>query len=171
MKNLLLLFFIAFLVSCVDKTSQDDTDLITEISIVTGIQLFDSDGVFEGSLGNPNVIVDSNVLSVYPTVSEETIIVRANDNIQNIWILNGDPTLFYQQIDYSTVVSSSTYSEEEIVSSLSFSYDASANNVTIGLSNLQKGFYRIFVKLADDKIHWQNVYVGTQEDEELNFWQ
>jgi hypothetical protein len=174
MKKELLILLSIFALSC-NHDENNVTDK-TAANLVTGVnfrQNFD-DASFQ--LGNPNVLVNNKFI-IYPNPASETVFVSAQENVTDVWIVPANPERIYQDVDFSSILNTSLYTEQSIVTNSDFSLtDQSSNNITLNIGTLAKGYYKVFVKIGGE-LYWDNLYkyedpIYHEEEmsEIINFW-
>jgi hypothetical protein len=150
----------------------------TNIDLITGIELKDSNGQEIMILGNPNIF-NKKKFNVYPNPAMNIIIIRTSpptDSISEVWIRSAQANKVYQNTDFQSILNSSTYSESQIESnSVLQTLDVNLFSVLLNLDSLNKGYHKIFVKI-NGNIYWDNIYKADDfsEVEDLshftNFW-
>jgi hypothetical protein len=162
MKKALLILLSTFALSCAHDDANPTNE--TDSNLVTGIifrQNFD-DTPFQ--LGNPNILVN-NKFVIYPNPAHETAFVTAQENITDVWIVSANPEKIYQDVDFSSILTTNLYSEQSISGDSDFSLTGqSSNDIALNLGNLEKGYYRVFVKIGGE-IYWDNLY---KYDDQVN---
>ncbi len=157
--------------SCKSDDDTTNNTNATNIELVTGMHARASEFGPSILLGNPNVF--DSAIAVYPNPAIGNLRVVSNSgSISDLWIVKGDAQKSFQDIEFSSVLSSDLYSSTEIenIAELSFE-NLTGNNININLENVSFGYYRVFVKINND-IFWTNVYVGNDKDIEdlISFW-
>jgi hypothetical protein len=163
MNKILIILFSILTLSCTnDKTA---------LNLVTGINFRETGDPNEIplQLGNPNVFV-SNMLVVYPNPSIDFVYISANQNISSIWIVAASPEKIYQDVNFSSILSTDLYSEQTIVSNSKVSITGkSATTIVVNIGILAKGYYKVFVKI-NGEIYWDNLYkLDSQGDNQVQF--
>lgn len=174
MKKELFMLIAIFALSC----SKDETNHITDqadINLVTGINFREVIEDLPLKLGNPNVLVDNKFL-IYPNPAKQALHFSAQENVTNIWFVAANPEKIHQEVNFSNILNTNLYSEESIISKSNFSINGQAsNNISVNIGTLEKGYYKVFVKIGGT-IYWDNFYkCDTGFDEEqlsaiTNFW-
>ncbi|MEO9510691.1 MAG: hypothetical protein ABJN84_03600 [Flavobacteriaceae bacterium] len=169
------LFFFLVLISC-DSGSENSNNLSsdeTKIDLVTGIILKQSISGPSILLGNPNTF-DDNLL-IFPNPPIDAIFVEQTENlpISEIWIVPAVEEKLFQSVDFSTILNSELYTDVMLDSSSQIKIDnLQSSNITIDLSNLSTGYYRLFVKV-EGGLFWSNIYLnrdGIAIEELTDFW-
>jgi hypothetical protein len=172
-KGLLILLSILALGCNSDETSVTDK---TALSLVTGVtfrQNFD-DPPFQ--LGNPNTFVN-NKFVIYPNPAIETAFISAAENITDVWIVPANAEKIHQTVDFAGILNTSLYPQQSILANSDLTLTGqSSNNINLDLESLEKGYYRVFVKIGGE-IYWDNLYkyddaVNHEADMNaiINFW-
>lgn len=154
MKNKLILLISILALSCSSDTSVTNA---TSINLVTGVAFrqFVEDEPLQ--LGNPNTLVN-NKFTIYPNPAIETFYIVAEENITDIWIVPANPKKIHQEVNFSSILNTNLYSEQSINSHSDFSLNGqSSNNIGVTIATLDKGYYRVFVKIGGT-IYWDNLY-------------
>ncbi|HEU0137090.1 MAG TPA: hypothetical protein VFQ50_07345 [Flavobacterium sp.] len=174
MKHLLILFILVAL-SC-DQDENSNQPSPTALGLVTGINLRQNFDDQQYQLGNPNTLVNNKFI-IYPNPATQMVVVSAQENVTDIWVVPASAEKIFQDENFSNILSSNLYSQESISTSSSFSITGqSADFFTLDIGNLEKGYYKVFVKI-NGEIFWDNLYKydeqqGNEEQfNELNdFW-
>jgi hypothetical protein len=101
--------------------------------------------------------------------------LQAQAPISAVWIVPAQAEKIYQSVDFSTVLSATTYSEATLTSHATLSLSEQSNNtVTMNIASLSEGYYRVFVKIGGE-LYWDNLYVNPIVTEEhiaeiIGFW-
>ncbi len=177
MKKAIFILLSILTISCNndDNNNENVTDK-TALKLVTGInfrQNFD-DPILQ--YGNPNVLVN-NMFLIYPNPANEKVVLQAQENITDIWLIKADPEKIHQEINFNNVLNTNLYSEQLINTNSNLSLNSqSSNNIIMNIETLEKGYYRIFVKIGG-VIYWDNLYKyenGGNNEEQFNaisnFW-
>lgn len=170
MKKILIILISLLAISCSndDKTPQTDK---TSINLVTGVDFRQTTDDMGLKLGNPNTFVKNKFLIFpNPARNNNNLYISAQENITAIWLVPATPEKIYQSVDFSTILNSSLYSEQFIISSSKLSLnELSTSNPKLDIKTLTTGYYKIFVKIGG-VIYWDNLYVYTDvEDNEEHF--
>ncbi|MDP5201046.1 hypothetical protein [Flavobacterium sp. DG2-3] len=170
MKKTLLIFISILAISCTNDDKTPETDK-TSINLVTGVNFRQTTDDMGLKLGNPNTLVNKKFL-IYPNPARNNnmLYISAQGDITEIWFVPATPEKVYQSVDFSTILKNNLYSEQSIISSSELSFnELSTSNPKLDIKTLDKGYYKIFVKI-EGTIYWDNLYVYTDaEDNEEDF--
>lgn len=169
-KNLLLLLSILAL-SC---TSDDETSN-SDMKLVTGVTFRQNPDDTPFQLGNPNTLINGKFV-MYPNPAINTAFIAATENVSDVWIVPANAKKSYQNTDFGSILNNSLYSEQSIIQNSDYSLNGqAASGISLDVSSLDEGYYRVFVKI-DGQIYWDNLYKndsGSSEEEItalINFW-
>lgn len=170
-----ILFILSFftILACNTDQANNEFPLETELRVVTGINLLPESGPSPIILGNPNIFIDKSIISIYPNPVVNNLSLRSTGQITDVWILSAQPQKIYQDIDFDTVLNSSTYSETEIINAASLKIENhTGTRANLNLENLNPGYYRVFVKV-DNTLMWDNILYLDDADiqDVLDFWE
>jgi hypothetical protein len=170
MKKILFACLLLFVLSC----SSDSSTGQDAIDLVTGVTFRQTPEDLPMELGNPNVWVNNQFI-LYPNPVKQHLLLVSQTPISDIWIIPAHAQKIYQSVDYSTVLTTTTYSEAAVADHASISIDALTSTVVdVNVESLTEGYYRVFVKI-DGVLYWDNVYVDPVNTEEhiaevIGFW-
>ena len=174
MKKIMLFLISILSLSCNnDETHNPDN---TALNLVTGINCRQTSDDITLRLGNPNVLVN-NKFVIYPNPVNEVVYISAQENVTDIWLVPANPEKIYQNANFNSILNTNLYTEQSIVTNSDFSLNGqSSNGISMNIGTLQKGYYRIFVKIGGI-IYWDNLYKyenpGNNEEQFNainNFW-
>lgn len=174
MKNKILILLSFLALSCGNE--DDSQPNITAMDLVTGVNLRQSFDDIPLQLGNPNVLVN-NKFVIYPNPVNEVVYISATENVTDVWVVPAKAKKIYQDHIISTFLDLNLYSEQSISSHADFSLNGQdSNSFGVNIGALEKGYYRIFVKI-NGEIYWDNLYKyespGSNEEQFAviyNFW-
>ncbi|TDP57828.1 hypothetical protein [Flavobacterium dankookense] len=174
MKKSLLILVTILSLSC----NEDENNNLgkTALNLVTGINFRETSDDTPLQLGNPNVLVNNSFV-VYPNPANQVISISSQENITDIWFVKSNPQKIHQNVDFSSILNSSLYAEQLIVSNSNFSINGqSSNGISLNIGDLEKGYYKVFVKIGG-VLYWDNLYKyenqGNNEEQFnaiINFW-
>jgi hypothetical protein len=172
-KSLLILVTILSLSCNEDESNNLDK---TTLNLVTGINFRQTSDDTTLQLGNPNVLVNNSFV-VYPNPANQVVSISSQENITDIWFVKSNPQKIHQNVDFSSILNSSLYAEQLIVSNSNFSINGqSSNGISLNIGDLEKGYYKVFVKIGG-VLYWDNLYKyenpGNNEEQFnalINFW-
>lgn len=154
MKKLLFLASILAISCSSDDTNNPDN---TALNLVTGINYRQSPEDVPLQLGNPNVLVN-NKFVIYPNPANEIVNVSAQENITDVWVVRGNAQKIYQDVNFSSILNTSLYTQQSIATQSDFSLNGQASDgIGMNIGTLEKGYYRVFVKIGG-QIYWDNLY-------------
>ncbi len=158
-KTILILLTILLFVSCDDDT---DLDNETDIDLVTGIVTRDAIGGIIEEFGNPNTLTNDR-LFCYPNPAIDILRIvdtSTNPTMNEAWIIKGNAKKIFQNTNFESIINSNLYTITELDNLELVTYDLSSsiNEVTVDISSLEPGYYRIFVKFDNGEIIWENIY-------------
>lgn len=146
------------------------------LKLVTRITFRQSPDDAPLELGNPNILTN-NKFVIYPNPANSSVFIASEENVSDVWIVPAKPDKIYQDVNFSSVLSSGLYSEQTINTNSSIAITGqSSTNSTMNLGTLEKGYYRVFIKIAG-VIYWDNLYkyddaVGNEQQltSIINYW-
>lgn len=167
MKKILLLVCVLSL-SC----NSDDNNGITnktDLNLVTGFygRQTEEDPAIE--YGNPNVFVNDKFV-IFPNPVNNFFYIKADEPITNVWFVPADAEKIHADVDFSNVLNSNLYSESSIASQSKITLaGASASFLSLDVRTLEKGYYKVFIKIGG-QIYWDNLYkYGNEYGNESQF--
>ncbi|MAN28976.1 MULTISPECIES: hypothetical protein [Mesonia] len=165
-----------FFSACNNDDDDSASSNKTDIQLVTGLYARQSPNMQPLTLGNPNVFMDYNKVSVYPipTINQLSISANYTHEIEKIWLVPAEEDKIYQDEDFNAVFNEYTYKEESISNKAIIQIeDINATDLSVNLEDKAPGYYKVFIKI-ENTIYWDNIYkVGNNEngDEVFNYWQ
>jgi len=179
-----------------DDSADGDTSTVIsgELNVVTGITVRANFGDPSITYGNPNNFAEKMVLYPNPVVS--TLSLKTSSKMTNVWIVSATPQLKDQDVDFSKILNSNSFKEEEIISKSVFKeefdfkesseqavieegslsvdeFNPELNKeISLDVRELNAGYYKIFIKIDND-LFWDIFQVPNDNDtlETLkNFW-
>ncbi len=174
MKKLSFSLLLLFIISC---DNNDDSENIgndaTRLDLVTGINIRSSVNAPDVQLGNPNITMNTD-FRIFPNPPIGTVFLTSAREIEEVWIIEGNAEKSFQETDFSTLLRPDLYTEDDIDSQAILKFpDQNVGNITLDLTDLNIGYYRVFVKM-DGNLYWDNIYVsdGSVAIEQLIvFWE
>ncbi|WP_291129219.1 hypothetical protein [Flavobacterium sp. UBA7682] len=174
MKKSLLIIISILSLSC----SDDNTNNLgnTDMNLVTGINLRQTAEDIPFEFGNPNILVNNKFVA-YPNPVNDVVNIAAQENITDIWLVRGTPKKIYQNINFSSILNNNLYPETSIITNSDFALNGQSSEIiSLNISTLEKGYYKVFVKIGG-QIYWDNLYKyeeGATNEEQFNalfnFW-
>ena len=174
MKKLSFSLLLLFILSCDNNYDAENTgNDATRLDLVTGVHIRSSANAPEIQLGNPNITMNTD-FRLFPNPPIGTVFLTSVRAIEEVWITEGNAEKSFQETDFSVLLHPNLYTEDDIDSQaiLKFS-DQNTGNITLDLTDLNIGYYRVFVKI-DGNLYWDNIYVsdGSVAIEQLIvFWE
>jgi len=157
-----LLIFGLVLFSCGDDEEPKQEDKkYKEISIVTGLYLYDVQGIAIGKLGNPNHKHKDELL-VYPIPATKVFTVGSFDTeieIEKIYLIKASCHTDTSEMDLIAASENIEYSNEVLTSNSVFETVSNDEYININLENLDPGFYRLFCRMNNGDLYWYNTYI------------
>jgi len=177
MKKILLILLTIITLSCnhEDTTTTTPTDK-TSINLVTGITCRQAPDDAPTQFGNPNTLVN-NKFTIYPNPAVNLFYVISQENVSAAWIVPATPEKIYQEFNFGTILNTNLYTETTIISHSILSMGPqSSDTFSIDITTLEKGYYKLFVKIGT-QIYWDNFHkYGDQPTHEeqgaalINYW-
>lgn len=173
MKKIPFLLIAVLALSCSSDSGVTDK---TDLKLVTGVtfrQNFDDPPL---QLGNPNALVN-NKFVMYPNPANSSVFIAADENVTDVWIVPANPQKIHQDVNFNSVLTIGLYSEQTINTNSNIAVTGqSSPDSSINLATLEKGYYRVFVKIGG-VIYWDNLYKydnGVDNEQQitsiLNYW-
>lgn len=174
MKKIVIALMSVVILSC--SSSDSGSSDTTSLNLVTGINFRQNADDASFGLGNPNILVN-NKFVIYPNPANDVVMITSEQNVTDVWIVPGNAKKIHQDVSFNTILNNNLYSEEALVSKADFAVNGqSSESLGLNISQLQKGYYRVFVKIGG-QIYWDNLYKngsnGGSEAEIatlINFW-
>jgi hypothetical protein len=175
MKKAMFILLSILALSCNHEETNNLTDK-TALNLVTGVNFRQSFDDVPFQLGNPNVLIN-NKFVIYPNPAIETFMIIGEENVTDVWIVPASPEKIYQDEDFSSVLNTNLYTEQSIVTHSDLSLHGQTSNIlSVDITTLEKGYYRVFVK-SGGAIYWDNLYkLGNEGNNEgqidafIDFW-
>jgi len=153
----IIVFAFLFNIACEDSTEEPIKDY-TSIDALTGLRLTDTNGQAIGLWRDPNDKPGNT--SVFPNPNSGAVFVFSPEPIQTIWILNADCIHDEINEDIISLAESLSFDTTQINDIDIQQYPANGTNqLNLNLSDLTKGFYRLFLELDSGEINWHNIYI------------
>ena len=172
LKLTLLIIILFSIISCSSDNEDNNTKSGTDIKLVTGINIRNSEFSQPIQLGNPNILTNNQFI-IYPNPTLGLLRLKSNSDISDVWIIPAKANKSYQKTDFTAILTSEMYNETLITSNAEMEItDLTTTNLTINLNELNYGYYRVFVKI-NGKIYWDNIYFqdNNMDIEDLNnYW-
>jgi hypothetical protein len=175
MKKKLFILISILAISCHNDETTAPTDK-NALNLVTGVNFRQNPEDQQLQLGNPNALVNGKFI-IYPNPAIESAFITAQGNVTDVWFVPANPEKIYQDVNFSSILNTNLYSEQSIISHSNFSVNGqSSNNISLNIGTLEKGYYRVFVKIGGE-IYWDNFLKidGEESNEEhfntiVDFW-
>ena len=150
-------FFLIAILSLSCSNDENSNPENTALNLVTGINCRQTPDDLPLELGNPNILVN-NKFVIYPNPANEIVYISAQENVTDVWFVPANPEKIYQNVNFSSVLNTNLYTEQSIVSNSNFSINGqSSNGFSMNIGILEKGYYKVFVKIAGI-VYWDNLY-------------
>lgn len=174
MKKSLLMLLSVLSLSCSSDDNSNPGN--TSMNLVTGINLRQTAEDIPFEFGNPNILVNNKFVA-YPNPVNNVVNIASQENITDIWLVRGTPKKIYQTVNFSSILNNSLYTETSIINSAELSLNGQSSDViSLNVSALEKGYYKVFVKIGG-QIYWDNLYKydeGESNEDQFNamfnFW-
>ncbi|MEM7656414.1 MAG: hypothetical protein AAF399_09830 [Bacteroidota bacterium] len=139
----------------------------TDTDIVTGIVLVDALAQPIESYGNPNERVlsldSTGTVRAYPIPAKEALSFPIElDNPVEVWFVPAEQNLDFAGTDFTELLADFAYPQADLKTAAALIEITAANSgpISIDVSALEAGFYRMFVyEEAQDQLSWQNIYI------------
>ena len=173
--TIILLLLVTFLSGC--KNDKDPAPEYDQIDIVTGIYLRNELAQLWNSHGNPNsnilvnniakddnegqglVVEGINRIVMYPNPCSSIIYIHSPIELSKVWIIPAKPISAFQSVNFENKFNESSYDENKIDQVATKNIKVEANEFVVNISDLEQGFYRIFVKDKNGGLKWDNIFV------------
>jgi hypothetical protein len=172
MRKIIFILLALSILACNKDDDNKPTISETKLGLITGINLLPESGPSPIRLGNPNIFIDKNIVSVYPNPVINVLTINSYYEITDVWIIPASPEKIHQETNFEMILNSNTYSEIELTEKASF--EINNNNSTtapINFENLDPGYYRVFIK-TNNTIMWDNIlFIDDGELQDVfNYW-
>ncbi|MBU2974595.1 hypothetical protein [Zobellia sp. B3R18] len=172
MKKMTIIFALLVSISCSNDDENNNSMSETNIELVTGINIRNSEFSAPIKLGNPNVLTD-NKFTAYPNPPAGALSLSASENISDVWFASANAEKIYEQTDFNSILNLGLYSESEIKLNPEIELnDLNSKNLVLNLKDLNSGYYKVFVKI-NGNVYWDNIYIPESNfeiDDLINFW-
>lgn len=174
-KKIILLFVLIIIISCNSDENNNITDK-TDLNLVTGFYGRETGEDPPIKYGNPNIFINDKFV-IFPNPVTNFFSIKTDKSITNVWFVPANAEKIHADVNFNNVLNSNLYSEASIASQSKFTLSAeSASFLSLDVRTLQKGYYKVFVKI-DGQIYWDNLYkygneYGNESQFETlyNFW-
>lgn len=128
------------------------------IDIVTGLNLFDANGVPIGTWGTPNDF--PGVTTTFPNPSSGIVQVFSQESITRAFLVPAGCLADPGEEDITTISADLEYTLEEVLDLEVRDIDISGdgNQFALDFSGFADGFYRVFLEAESGVIYRQNLY-------------
>lgn len=172
MKKMTIIFALLIFISCGNDDENNNSTSETDIELVTGINIRNSEFSAPTQLGNPNVFTNNQFIA-YPNPPAGALSLLASENISDVWITSANAEKIYQQSDFNSILNSDLYAESLIESNAEMEFlNLNSTNLVLNLENLTSGYYKVFVKI-NGTTYWDNIYIPESNfeiDDLINYW-
>jgi len=167
-----IIFTLLILISCSNDDENNSSTSETDIELVTGVNIRNSEFSAPTQLGNPNVFTNNQFIA-YPNPPAGALSLLASENISDVWITTANAEKIHQQTDFNSFLNSDLYTESAIELNTEMEFmDLNSTNLVLNLENLTSGYYRVFVKI-NENLYWDNIYIPESNFEIvdlINYW-
>ena len=172
MKKMTIIFALLIFISCGNDDENNNSTSETDIELVTGINIRNSEFSAPTRLGNPNVFTNNQFIA-YPNPPAGALSLLASENISDVWITPANAEKIYQQSDFNSILNSDLYAESLIESNAEMEFlNLNSTNLVLNLENLTSGYYRVFTKI-NGTLYWDNIYIPESNfeiEDLINYW-
>lgn len=176
MKKIIVILLSVLALGCNNDEANNITNE-TSLDLVTGVNFRQEPEDFPFKLGNPNVLTNSKFV-IYPNPANEVVYISTQEDITNVWFVPANPEKIHQDLNFNSILNTNLYTEQSISSRSNYSLSGEfSDNISIDIGTLEKGYYKVFVKI-DGKIYWDNLYKyqkGADNEQAIipiiNFWE
>ena len=173
MKKIFLILLSFTILACNKDEDNKPIPQETELGLITGVNLLPETGPSPIVLGNPNIFIDKNIISIYPNPVVDILSMRSYYEITDVWIIPAEPNKIFQEVNFDNLLNSNTYQETKLKEKASFELnDNNATAAHINFENLEPGYYRVFVK-TNNTIMWDNIlFIDNGELQDVfDYWE
>lgn len=126
------------------------------IDIVTGVRYFDENGSAISKTGNPNV-TNNDFLKVFPNPINGFLYVECNQCTSfEFWLVGARKDTTYSDFDFTAL--EFEFSDEILDSKQLYSGTSTSEKAIIDFVDLEKGYYRLFLKDGRQNNLVENIY-------------
>lgn len=172
MKYLMIALLCLTLFNCENNDDNNSTVSETDINLITGLNIRNSEYSEAIQLGNPNIYTNDKFIS-FPNPPIGHLSLSSLETISNAWILPANADKIFQETNFNSILNSSLYDASTIESNADLTFlDLNSNHLTLNLENLNPGYYKVFVEI-NETIYWDNIYIPHEDfeiDDLFNFW-
>jgi len=175
MKKIAFGLIVALFISCENNDEVPIDPETFRIDMVTGLNIRNESGDIVETWGNPNVYGYLQ-MKIGPIPARETIRIESSLYvIDNIYIVRASHTREFSDVDYNQAFINNPVQIEEVqtASTRTFS-DLDVNEITIDVSELPQGYYRVFVEANGGyQILSENIYLDRTNNTSIhgiNVW-
>ncbi len=172
MRNVLFILLAISILACDKDDDGKPTISETKLDLITGINLLPESGPSPIRLGNPNIFIDKNIVSVYPNPVVDVLTIHSYYEITDVWIIPASPEKIFQDTNFEMILNSNIYSEMELTEKASLEINnTNSTAAPINFENLDPGYYRVFIK-TNNTIMWDNILFidDGQLGDVMDFW-
>ncbi len=157
----LVLFSLIYLCSsCEDADSSLD---YASIDVVTGLTFFDENGQAIGKWREPNQSTQN--VSIYPIPNNGNVFLFSGEIISKLWVVPASCIQVNDNDDIESLSLDLAYDEEDLaeVSIQDIDVVDFTGNLSLNLTDLSPGFYKIFYRMSNNEIGWTNSYTDPSQ--------
>lgn len=158
-----LLLLTCFLSSCDDEMPTPPTPepepRYHELQVITGIDLFDANGSPIGRWKTPND--KPGDASVFPNPGIDLVALYSPQPLIHVWLIPTDCVLDSITADIPALSQDLFYEIDDLeaVQIKDIPLTGANNQINLDLSDVPKGFYKVFFQIESEELFWQNIYV------------
>jgi len=159
-KAVLIFSLFIFSVGCKDDDSSSNFE---KINTVTGISYFDENASAIGRWQFPNE-KETDIL-LFPVPAVDVITLASQEPLKNVWVILGDCEDEDVGEEIPQMSQSLNYEVSEIEARQILAFtgtELSDEFLTINISSLDEGFYRMFFETELGEIFWKNFYKSNE---------
>lgn len=151
----------------------EETPPLVAIPLVTGIALLDDNGSPIGLWNDPS---DKRYegLAIFPTPSRTVTTIQVFDvdspAISSLWVVPAtcNPDSTAAQIDLSvTGIAETNEALDDVAVTSIRDDDSDLRSIRLNLEEVSAGFYRIYYRLTDNALFWNDTYIDRNLDNAL----
>ncbi len=173
MKKVTIILALLFFISCSNNDDNNNSTAETDIELVTGINIRNSEFSQPIQLGNPNIFTNNQFIT-FPNPPVGALSILASENISDVWITPANANKIYQQTDFNSILNSNLYDQSLIESNAEMEFnDLNSTNIVLNLENINSGYYKVFAKI-NGRLYWENIFVPDDNfeiDDLINYWE
>ena len=158
--------------ACTKDRSELEFDILKQplyqkIDIITGLQLYDANGIPIGNWRSPNDLLTE--ASIFPNPTNGFVHVSSLQNIEQLWLIESSclHDTIHEHIFQEAQETVFTINDFQELSIMDVQVDQPTTQLSLDISHLSTGLYRVFIQLKTGQITWQNIFY--QPNININF--